>query len=144
MHTAIDTSGFLGDRATDRLLDVVDLVLLDVKSGDPQTYRLVTSADLEPTLRFARRLSDRGTAMWIRFVLVPGLTDAWENVDAVAAFTATLSGVERVEVLPFHQLGAGKWAELGLPYQLAGLAPPSPGLVRRVEDQFRSHGLTVC
>jgi len=144
LHTAIDTSGFLGDRATDRLLDVVDLVLLDVKSGDPQTYRLVTSADLEPTLRFARRLSDRGTAMWIRFVLVPGLTDAWENVDAVAAFTATLSGVERVEVLPFHQLGAGKWAELGLPYQLAGLAPPSPGLVRRVEDQFRSHGLTVC
>jgi len=60
LHTAIDTSGFLGDRATDGFLDLVDLFLLDIKSGDPDTYRLVTSAELEPTLRFARRLSERG------------------------------------------------------------------------------------
>ena len=84
LHTAVDTSGFLDDRATDGFLDVVDLFLLDIKSGDPQTYYLVTSADLEPTLRFARRLSGRGNRMWIRFVLVPGLTDAADNVDAVA------------------------------------------------------------
>jgi pyruvate formate lyase activating enzyme len=143
LHTAVDTSGFLGERATDELLDLVDLFLLDIKSGDPDTYRVVTSADLEPTLRFARRLSDRGNRMWVRFVLVPGLTDAPENVEAVAAFTATLSGVERVEVLPFHQLGAAKWAELGLAYQLGNISPPSSELVERVEDQFRSHGLTV-
>lgn len=143
LHTAVDTSGFLGDRATDEFLDQVDLFLLDIKSGDPKTYQLVTSASLEPTLRFARRLSDRGNAMWVRFVLVPGLTDAPENVEAVAAFVATLSGVERVEVLPFHQLGAAKWAELGLAYQLKDVAPPSSNLVCRVEDQFRSHGLKV-
>lgn len=143
LHTAVDTSGFLGDRASDEFLDLVDLFLLDIKSGDPDTYRLVTSAELEPTLRFARRLSARGNRMWIRFVLVPGLTDSPENVDAVAAFTATLSGVERVEVLPFHQLGAGKWAELGLRYQLQGVPGPSPELVSRVENQFRSYGLTV-
>ena len=81
--------------------------------------------------------------MWVRFVLVPGLTDAPENVDALAAFVATLSGVERVEVLPFHQLGAAKWAELGLSYQLSDVAPPSSELVERVENQFRSHGLNV-
>lgn len=143
LHTAVDTTGFLGDRATDEFLDLVDLFLLDIKSGDPETYRMVTSADLEPTLRFARRLSDRGNRTWIRFVLVPGLTDAPENVEAVAAFTATLSGVERVEVLPFHQLGAAKWAELGLSYQLKNVAPPSTELVQRVENQFRSHGLNV-
>ncbi|MEP7021535.1 MAG: pyruvate formate-lyase-activating protein [Pseudonocardiales bacterium] len=143
LHTAVDTSGFLGDRATDALLDLVDLFLLDIKSGDPDTYHLVTSADLEPTLRFARRLSDRGSRMWVRYVLVPGLTDAPRNVESVAAFTGTLSGVERVEVLPFHQLGADKWARLGLPYQLTDVAAPSPTLVRRVEDQFRSHGLAV-
>jgi pyruvate formate lyase activating enzyme len=143
LHTAVDTSGFLGDRATDEFLDLVDLFLLDIKSGDPDTYRLVTSADLAPTLRFARRLSDRGSRMWVRFVLVPGLTDALDNVEAVAAFAATLDGVERVEVLPFHQLGAGKWAELGLPYQLAEAVPPSPELVQRVENQFRRHGLNV-
>jgi len=143
LHTAVDTSGFLGDRASDAFLDLVDLFLLDIKSGDPDTYRLVTSADLEPTLRFARRLSERGNRMWLRFVLVPGLTDDVENVAAVAAFASTLSGVERVEVLPFHQLGAGKWAELELAYQLADVPPPTPELVARVEAQFRARGLNV-
>ncbi len=143
LHTAVDTSGFLGDRATDEFLDVVDLFLLDIKSGDPDTYRLVTSGDLAPTLRFARRLSERGNRMWLRFVLVPGLTDAVDNVDAVATFAASLHGVERVEVLPFHQLGAGKWAALQLPYQLKDVDPPSASLVARVENQFRSHDLTV-
>ena len=66
LHTAIDSSGFLGARATDEFLDLVDLFLLDIKSGDPDTYQLVTSADLEPTLRFAQRLSDRGNRMWVR------------------------------------------------------------------------------
>jgi pyruvate formate lyase activating enzyme len=143
LHTALDTSGFLGDRASDEFLDLVDLFLLDIKSGDEDTYHLVTSTDLEPTLRFARRLSDRGRPMWVRFVLVPGLTDAPENVDAVAAFTATLQGVQRVEVLPFHQLGADKWARLGLPYRLKGAPAPTPALVTRVESQFRRHGLMV-
>jgi pyruvate formate lyase activating enzyme len=143
LHTAVDTSGFLGDRCSDELLDLVDLFLLDIKSGDPDTYHLVTSGEMEPTLGFARRLSAHGNRMWVRFVLVPGLTDAPENVEAVAAFTATLDGVERVEVLPFHQLGASKWAELKLPYQLGDVAPPEPELIERVENQFRSHGLNV-
>jgi pyruvate formate lyase activating enzyme len=143
LHIAIDTSGFLGDRASEGFLDLVDLWLLDVKSGDPETYRLVTSADLEPTLRFAQRLSGRGAAMWIRYVLVPGLTDRPENVAKVAAFASTLDGVHRVEVLPFHQLGAAKWAALQLPYQLASVPAPSYALVNRVEEQFRSYGLQV-
>jgi pyruvate formate lyase activating enzyme len=143
LHVALDTSGFLGDRATDEFLDGVDLFLLDIKSGDPETYHLVTSADLEPTLRFARRLSDRGSRMWIRFVLVPGLTDEPANVDAVATFVHTLSGVDRVEVLPFHQLGASKWADLQLRYQLADVAPPSKALQDRVKKQFLSRGLHV-
>lgn len=143
LHTAIDTSGFLGDRASDGFLDLVDLFLLDIKSGDPETYRLVTSADLEPTLRFARRLSDRGNRMWVRYVLVPGLTDAPDNVDAVASFVSTLDGVDRVEVLPFHQLGSAKWAELELSYQLADLSPPTQSLIDRVEGQFRAYSLNV-
>jgi pyruvate formate lyase activating enzyme len=143
LHTAVDTSGFLGERASEALLDDVDLVLLDIKSGDPDTYRLVTSAELDPTLRFARRLSARGSRMWVRYVLVPGLTDDPSGVDAFGAFTATLSGVDRVEVLPFHQLGASKWAELGLRYQLAGVPPASPELVAGVEARLRGHGLPV-
>jgi pyruvate formate lyase activating enzyme len=143
LHTAVDTSGFLGARASEDFLDQVDLFLLDIKAGDEELYRLVTSAELAPTLRFARRLSDRGNRMWVRYVLVPGLTDAADDVEKVARFTSTLAHVERVEVLPFHQLGAGKWADLQLSYQLADVPPAAPELVRRVEDQFRAHGLTV-
>jgi pyruvate formate lyase activating enzyme len=143
LHTAVDTSGFLGARASEDFLDLVDLFLLDIKAGDEELYHLVTSADLAPTLRFARRLSDRGNRMWVRYVLVPGLTDAVDDVEKVARFTSTLAHVERVEVLPFHQLGAGKWADLQLSYQLADVPPAAPELVRRVEDQFRAHGLTV-
>jgi pyruvate formate lyase activating enzyme len=143
LHTALDTSGVLGDRAGDALLDATDLVLLDVKSGDPATYRKVTGGELAPTLRFARRLADRGNRMWIRFVLVPGLTDAESNVDAVARAVAGLSTVGRVEVLPFHRLGAAKYAALELRYQLAGTAPPSPELLDRVRGQFHGYGLTV-
>jgi pyruvate formate lyase activating enzyme len=144
VHTALDTSGLLGDRASDELLDATDLVLLDIKSGDPATYRKVTSAALEPTLRFARRLAARGNQMWIRFVLVPGLTDEVANVDAVADFTAGLGrAVERVEVLPYHRLGAAKYTELGLPFPLRDTQPPTPELLERVRGQFQARALTV-
>ncbi|WP_221739736.1 pyruvate formate-lyase-activating protein [Arachnia propionica] len=144
IHTAIDTSGFLGARATDELLDDVDLVLLDIKSGLPDTYRRATGRELAPTVDFARRLAERGSEeVWIRFVLVPGLTDAVENVAAVADIAAGLPVVTRVEVLPFHQMGRDKWATLGLRYELADVTPPSPEVTERVRDQFRSHGLTT-
>ncbi|WBB71495.1 pyruvate formate-lyase-activating protein [Micromonospora sp. WMMD1128] len=144
LHTALDTSGFLGDRADDALLDATDLVLLDVKAGSPATYRRVTGTGrLAPTLRFARRLADRGTPMWIRYVLVPGLTDAVDEVARVADVAAGLAGVQRVEVLPFHRLGAHKYAELGLAFPLAGTAPPDAELLARVRGQFAARGLTV-
>ncbi|HEY3436054.1 MAG TPA: pyruvate formate-lyase-activating protein [Actinotalea sp.] len=143
LHTALDTSGYLGAHCSDAMLDDIDLVLLDVKSGIPETYKKVTGRELEPTLAFGRRLAERGTEMWIRFVLVPGLTDAPENVEAVAAYAASLSTVTRVEVLPFHQMGRDKWESLGMTYELEDTAAPSPELVERVRDQFRSHGLTV-
>lgn len=144
IHTALDTCGFLGARATDDILDDLDLCLLDVKSGIPETYLAVTSRELEPTLVFGRRLAARGTTTWVRFVLVPGLTDAVDNVAAVADYAASIAEVvERVEVLPFHQMGREKWHELGLPYQLEETRPPSEELLERVRGQFRERGLTV-
>jgi len=108
LHTALDTSGFLGARASDGYLRKVDLVLLDVKSHDPGTYRLVTKREVEPTLRFAERLAAIGKPVWVRYVLVPGLTDGEADVAGVASFVAPMRNVEWVEVLPFHQLGAFK------------------------------------
>ncbi len=143
LHTAIDTSGYLGAHCTDAMLDDIDLVLLDVKSGDPETYKRVTGRDLQPTLDFGRRLAARGTEIWIRFVLVPGVTDDEANVEAVAEYVASLSSVSRVEVLPFHQMGRDKWDQLGLRYELDGVPAPDAALVERVRGQFRARGLTT-
>ncbi|MGN6747471.1 MAG: pyruvate formate-lyase-activating protein [Xanthobacteraceae bacterium] len=140
LHTAIETSGFLGDRADDRYLSVLDLVLLDIKSSNPKTYRTVTGRDLAPTLRFAERLASIGKPVWVRFTLVPGLTDDVENVDGIARFVGPMKNVEWVEVQPFHQLGAFKWKAMNLEYQLAHTTPPTPDLVERVLEQFRAAG----
>ena len=143
IHTAIDTSGFLGRNATDELLADVDLVLLDVKSGDEDTYRRVTGRDLAPTLEFGRRLADLGIETWIRFVLVPGLTDDPANVAAVADYAAELSCVTRVEILPFHQMGRDKWSEIGLEYALPDTQAPSTEAVEEARDIFRARGLVT-
>ena len=118
----------------------LDLVIMDLKSGDPETYRRVTGQELAPTLRFAERLAAMNKPMWIRFTLVPGLTDDPANVEAVAKFVAPLKNVEWVEVLPFHQLGAFKWKALGMNYTLENTPPAPPELVARVIGQFRDAG----
>jgi pyruvate formate lyase activating enzyme len=143
VHTALDTSGNLGARASDALLDDTSLVLLDVKSGIAETYEEVTTRELAPTVAFGDRLAARGNRMWIRFVLVPGLTDAYDNVEAVADIVERWSTVDRVEVLPFHQMGSSKWERLGVPYTLAETRPPDDALVDRVRGQFRARGLAV-
>jgi len=141
LHTALDTSGFLGARATDALLADVDLVLLDIKSWDRELYRKVTGRPLDPTLDFARRLADLGKDVWVRFVLVPGLTDPAENVEGVAAFAASLGNVSRVDVLPFHKLGAAKWDALGRDFTLADTPSPTPEQVAAARAVFAAHGL---
>ena len=143
IHTALDTAGLLGSRLTDDDLNYIDLTLLDIKSGLPDTYKRVTGKPLQPTLDFAERLSRLGKTTWIRFVLVPGLTDAEENVDAIGRFVATLDGVERMEILPFHQMGKAKWAATGEPYLLGDTKAPTPELIARVKAQLESYGLPV-
>lgn len=143
INTTIDTSGFLGAACTDEMLNDIDLVLLDVKAGDEETYKKVTGRSLAPTLKFGQRLADNGTEMWIRFVLVPGLTDSYENVELIADHVSNWSTVSRVEVLPFHQMGKDKWADLGMQYDLADTEPPTKAEVERVREQFRARGLEV-
>jgi len=143
LHTALDTSGFLGARATDELLAATDLVLLDIKSFDTTTYRHLTGGGLAPTLNFATRLDRLGVPMWIRYVLVPGWTDDPESVEGLAGFVAGLGSVDRVDVLPFHKLGAAKYEALGLPFPLRDTPGPTQDSVERVRERFRAHGLTA-
>ncbi|MFE0437369.1 pyruvate formate-lyase-activating protein [Streptomyces nigra] len=141
LHTALDTSGFLGARASDALLADTDLVLLDIKSFDVATYRKVTGGALAPTLNFATRLNGLGRRAWIRYVLVPGWTDDEDAVEGLAGFLAGLACVERVDILPFHKLGAAKYDALGIPFPLRDTPVPDEALVGRVRGQFRRRGL---
>lgn len=141
LHTALDTSGFLGARATDALLADTDLVLLDIKSFDIGTYRKLTGGRLAPTLSFATRLDRLGIPVWIRYVLVPGWTDDPRSVDALAGFVAELGTVRRVDVLPFHKLGAPKYDALGIPFPLRDTPVPDPALVESVRERFRERGV---
>jgi pyruvate formate lyase activating enzyme len=140
LHTAIETAGLLGERADDRYLSALDMVLLDIKSSDPETYRKVTGRDLMPTLRFAERLAAIGKRTWVRFTLVPGHTDDPANVEGIAQFVAPMKNVEWVEVQPFHQLGAFKWKAMGLEYKHLDTQPPTRELINRVLEQFRTAG----
>ncbi|MET7481680.1 pyruvate formate-lyase-activating protein [Streptomyces sp. NPDC005538] len=143
LHTALDTSGFLGVRATDELLSHTDLVLLDIKSFDQAAYRKLTGGELTPTLDFATRLNRLGVPMWIRYVLVPGWTDDPRRVDALAHFVAGLATAERVDVLPFHKLGAAKYDALGIPFPLRDNPVPAPALTENVRARFRAHGVAA-
>jgi pyruvate formate lyase activating enzyme len=140
LHLAIETSGYLGDRVDDNYLSNLDLILLDIKSSDPETYRSLTGRDLAPSLRFAERLAAMGKRVWVRFTLVPGRTDGQANVDGIARFVAPMRNIEWVEVQPFHQLGAFKWKALNLAYKHADTPTPPPGLVHRVVGQFHAAG----
>jgi pyruvate formate lyase activating enzyme len=141
IHTTIETNGYLGDRLSDAELETIDLVMLGIKTWDPERHRRLTGMDIGPTLDFARRLAERRRRIWLRFVLVPGLTDDLDDVAQIAGFAATLGTVDRIEVLPFHQLGKYKWEQLGLHYTLRDVEPPSTELVNRTCAVFRAAGL---
>ena len=141
IHTALDTNGFYGDRLSDAELLAIDLFLLDLKGWDPERHRVLTGMEVGPTHAFARRLAALGRPIWVRFVLVPGWSDDPEEIARIAGFAAELGNVERVDVLPFHQMGRFKWKSLGLEYKLDDVQPPSPDAVERACAVFRSAGL---
>jgi pyruvate formate lyase activating enzyme len=141
IHTALDTNGALGDRLSDAELEKIDLVLLDIKNWNPEVHRSLTGMALDPVLEFARRLAALKRPMWLRYVLVPGYSDNLHDVSQLARFCSGLGNVQRVDVLPFHQMGRFKWKELNLNYTLAELQPPASSLVQQTCAAFRAEGL---
>ena len=145
LHVALDTNGALANLVPDAWFDPVDLVLLDIKHSDPTRHRELTATALQPVLETARRLSWMGKPLWIRYVLVPGWTDDYDTVERLADFVAGLGSVERVEVLPFHNMAAFKWERLaGSPYPLTDTLAPSLEMEQHVQQQFSRRGLQVA
>lgn len=141
IHTSLDTNGSLGNRLSESDLEQVDLVLLDIKAWDPENHRRITGHDITPVIEFAKRLASIKKPVWIRFVMVPGYTDSKEEVKNIAEFLSGMGNVDRVDVLPFHQMGRYKWKELKLDYSLDSIDPPSLEEVDNVCSIFRSEGL---
>jgi pyruvate formate lyase activating enzyme len=141
IHTALDTNGALHARLSDDDLRSVDLVMLCLKAWDAERHKRLVAADPEASREFARRLAALGRPAWLRWVLVPGWTDGDEEIRAVADFVAGLGNFERVDVLPFHQMGRFKWKQLDIPYQLDDVEPPPMAAVERAVEIFRTAGL---
>ena len=142
VHTAMESNGYFGERLSDAEIRNIDLVILDMKAFTRGQHERVTGGmHNEDVLEFANRLAALKRPMWLRYVLVPGLTDIPEEMEALAAFGASLGVVERAEILPFHQLGEYKWERLKLNYQLKDTQPPSHELVAKAVEIFRGAGL---
>ena len=136
IHTCLDTNGFIRhyDQALDALLDVSDLVLLDIKHMNDDVHIPLTHVSNKYTLEFARYLASRGQTMWIRYVVVPTWSDDDESAEGLGQFIAELGEcVEKVELLPYHELGKHKWDVLGDTYDLVGIKPPSKETMDRVQ-----------
>jgi pyruvate formate lyase activating enzyme len=145
IHTAIETNGFYGQKLSDDELRNIDLVILDMKAFTRAQHERVTGGmHNEDVLEFCNRLSALKRPMWLRYVLVPGLTDIPEEMEAVADFGASLGVVERAEILPFHQMGRYKWQRLGLEYQLDDADPPTHDAVTLAVSIFRDAGLDAA
>lgn len=131
INTCLDTSAQPFSRkdgrfsAFEALMKYTDLVLLDIKHIDNDAHKRLTGWENENILDCARYLSDIHKPVWIRHVLVPGINDDDESLHRLRSFIDTLSNVERVEVLPYHDLGVYKWEQLGIPYKLTDVKPPT-------------------
>ena len=140
---AIDTSGYVLNDSVKELLLYTDLVLLDIKSFDPTTYQKVTGGRLEPTLKMLNYLNENKIKVWIRFVLVPGLTDDMASIKELSDYLDGYPNVEKIELLPFHKMGEYKWKELGISYQLANTMEPEHELINKVKEILESNGKKV-
>lgn len=140
VNTALDTSGnpfsmepeYL--EQFDRLMNLTDLFLLDIKAVDGKLHKELTAQPNDNILAMAHYLADHGKSMWIRHVLVPGLTDSEEDLLALRDLERSLPTLKRVEVLPYHTLGLFKWKKLGIAYSLEGVPTPTEEEVKRAEE----------
>lgn len=143
LHTAVDTSGYILNDKVKKVLQYADLVLLDIKHINPEKYKGLTARPLEPTLKFIEYLDEINKPVWLRYVLVPGFTDDEEDLKNWAEFVSKFQNVERVDILPFHQMGIHKWEQIGQQYKLKDIVSPTTEQIEKASTIFKSYGLKV-
>lgn len=143
IHTTLETNGYFGERLKDEDLGSIDLVMLGLKAAEPDLHKRLTRMDNAPPLAFARRLAKLERPAWVRYVVVPGWTDTVEEAGRMADLLAGLGNIERVDVLPFHQMGRFKWDKLDMEYTLRDAQPPSHETVSTIVERFKGAGLNA-
>lgn len=132
LHTAIDTAGF-GMGSYKEILKYTDLVILDIKHVDKEGYLKLTGGDIEEFWKFAEALKQSGVNLWIRHVVIPGITDSTEHIEKFKKMINQFDNVEKVELLPYHTLGVNKYETMGIPYRLHGINPMCKDQIKRIE-----------
>ena len=143
LHTAVDTSGFYLTENVKKVLELTDLVLLDVKHINPAKYKVLTKRPLEPTLKFLDYLHEINKPIWLRYVLIPGITNDEEDLKQWSEKMSHYPNIERVDLLAFHQLGQHKWSQMGLRYELEDVVPPTLEELSRAADIMKGFQLPV-
>jgi len=140
---AIDTSGYVWNHYVKELLEYIDIILLDIKNFDPHVYEEITGVSLSPTLKLLDYLREHHINTWIRYVLVPGLTDHLDHIRKLSDYLDHYPNVSKIELLAFHKMGEYKWKELGVEYKLSDTKEPDKELLQKVKAIFESNGKTV-
>ncbi|MGF1865350.1 pyruvate formate lyase 1-activating protein [Enterovibrio norvegicus] len=145
IHTCLDTNGYIRKHTDviDEVLDVTDLVMLDLKQINDEIHQNLVGVPNKRVLDFARYLHQRGQKTWIRYVVVPGYTDDEDSVHRLGEFIKDMENIEKVEMLPYHQLGAHKWEAMGYEYELKDVSPPKKETMENLKNILESYGLKV-
>jgi pyruvate formate lyase activating enzyme len=144
ISVALDTSGFIWNKVVKEVLEYTDIVLLDIKNYNPVVYKEVTGVSLGPTLEFLDYTKEKNINTWIRYVLVPGLTDNIDSIKELSGHLSLYPNVSKIELLGFHKMGEYKWKELGLEYRLSSTKEPSKELLAEVKKIFEQSGKLVA
>jgi pyruvate formate lyase activating enzyme len=143
IHTALDTSGAIFTQAVQKVYDIVDLVLLDVKSIDPNQHKELTGVKIDNTLKSLNFLEEKNKPTWVRHVIVPGWTDDDLLLKKTADYLVPYRCIEKIELLPYHDMGTRKYEQLGMEYRLKNTLPLSKERLENVRTIFREAGLRV-
>lgn len=139
IHICLDSNGGIWNRHVEELLGLTDLVLLDVKQINPERHRRLTGRSNEQTLRTAAWLEEHNRPFWLRYVLVPGYSDAEEDIRQLGETLGDYQNIQRVEILPYHRLGVHKYEAMGWDYRLKDVRENSPEQLKRAEALFHEY-----
>lgn len=144
IHTAVDTSGFCNEYALKAVIPYTDLFILDIKHIDPFKHRFITGKDNKKVFKTLNFLNEHNKTLWIRHIIVPGLTDDIVCLNKMAGFLSSYSSIEQIELLPYHNMGVHKWKKLGLKYALENTIPPPKHVIEKFKSVFSSRGLKIA